>query len=210
MSGFTSFEKQFFLLGSRRYVHGSSQTYGLLEAMVKWKIESIERIKLDIHEPLLEHGRYDLYTETSKPLHGKTKYNAIFRLFGIEETYWVGLKGTGVPVSTRRPYSEEQLIDGYKLIKSYKSIALNLRPHLPSINTIIALNKKLAGSLFPSQGYEQWYLSRYDVSWALLSLTEPVQLEIKCVGNVGLSHIHSTVTLNSEKSGSIYFSRRKK
>lgn len=210
MSGFTSFEKDFVLLGSRRYVHGTSLTYGLLEAMENWEIKSIEQIQLNIHEPLVEHGRYDLYTESRKPIRGKTKYNAIFRLFGIDETYWVGVKGTGVPASARQPYSEEQLIDGHKLIKSNKSIMLNLRPHLPSINATIALNKKLAGSLFPSHGYEQWYLSRYDLSWSLMCLTEPIQLEIKCVGNVGLSHIHSTVTLGSEKGGSIYFSRRKK
>ena len=34
-------------------------------------------------------------------IHGKMKYNAIFRLFGTDETYWVGLKGTGVPVSAK-------------------------------------------------------------------------------------------------------------
>ena len=87
---------------------------------------------------------------------------------------------------------------------------LNLFPHLPSLKVTIALNKKLAGSLFPSHGYGQWYLSRYDLSWPLMCLTEPIQLEIKCVGKVGFSHIHSTVTLGSEKCGSIYFSRRKK
>ena len=82
MFGPKSYEKQFVLLESRQYIQGGTITYGLLEAIEKWKLESIERIQLNIHALMVEHGCYDLFTEEQKPINAKTKYNAIFRLFG--------------------------------------------------------------------------------------------------------------------------------
>jgi hypothetical protein len=204
------YEKKFVLLGSRNYVHGTSMTNGLLEAIEKWEMEPIDQIQFNIHKPLTEHGRYELFTESCKPTNGKMKYTAIFRLFATNVIYWVGLKETGIHISIRQPYSEEDLIEGYNLIKSNKSIMLDIIPHSPSINIVIALNKKLADWLFPSDGYGQWYLSKYDLSWSTICLTKPKKLAIKHIGKIGMSHIHSTVTLDSENSGSIYFSRHKK
>lgn len=205
-----SFEKQFVLFESRQYIQGSTITHGLLEAVEKWNLGPIERIQLNIHALMVEHGCYDLFTENAKPVNAKKKYHAVFRLFGPTETYWVGLKGNGTRVSKREPYDEERLIEGYQLEKANKCIALYLEPHPPAVNIMIALHKKLANYLFPGEGYSQWYLSRYDLSWNAIHIRQSKKMEIVNVGSVGMSHIHSTISVDNEEGGSIYFSRHKK
>jgi hypothetical protein len=75
------------------------------------------------------------------------------------------------------------------------------------INAIIAINKKLVGTLFPSEGYGQWILARYDLALENMSLLEPALLKIEVVGNIGASNTNSAVRLVDKPIGFIYFSR---
>ena len=131
----------------------------------------------------------------------------MFRLQCNSYVYFVELKGREEPVTASQPYDEEKLIADCEIIKHQKSATLIFHPNALIINAIIALNKKLVNTLYPSEGYGQWFLARYDLAWEKMNLTEPAFLEIEVVGNIGASNTNSAIRLVGDPIGSMYFSR---
>ncbi|MBC2694684.1 MAG: hypothetical protein HF982_05305 [Desulfobacteraceae bacterium] len=202
-----SYDANFVFLENRSYVHVSSMTHGLFEAVKSWSLGHVERVQVNVHSLLKEQGRYDLFHSESGKEHVKKEYNAIFRLQCGRNVYFVGLQGRGEPVVVSEPYDEKKLIAGCEIIKDRKSATLMLHPDALVINIIIALNKKLVYTLFPSEGYGQWFLARYDLDLRKTRLIEPALLEIEVVGNIGATNTNSAIRLDGESIGSIYFSR---
>lgn len=202
-----SYDAKFVFLGQRRYIHGSSMTHKLVEAVEHWSLGSVERVQVNVRSLLKEQGRYDLFHSENGKEYLEKEYNTIFRVQCGKDIYAVGLKGRGEPVVVSEPYDEEKLITGCEIIKDYKSATLMLHPDALAINIIIALNKKLVSTLFPSEGYGQWFLARYDLVWEKIRLIESALLEIEVVGNIGASNTNSTIRLGGKPVGSIYFSR---
>jgi hypothetical protein len=202
-----SYDANFVFLERRRYIHGSSMTHGLFEAIENWSLGSVKQLQLNVRSLLKEQGRYDLFHSESGKEHVKKEYNAIFRLQCGEDVFFVGLKGRGEPVLVSEPYDEEKLIADCEILKDSKSATLILHPDVLVINIIIALNKKLVSTLFPSEGYGQWFLARYDLVWKKIRLIESALLEIEVIGNIGASNTNSAIRLSDEPIGSIYFSR---
>jgi len=203
-----SYDANFVFLGQRHYIHGSSMTHGLFEAVKSWSLGSVERVQVNVRSLLKEQGRYELFHSENGKEYMEKEYNTIIRVQCGKDIYAVGLKGRGEPVMVAEPYDEEALIADCKIIKDSKAATLLLL-HLdaPVINIIIALNKKLVQTLFPSEGYGQWFLARYDLIWEKIPLIEPALLEIEVVGNIGASNTNSAIRLSGEPIGSIYFSR---
>jgi hypothetical protein len=205
-----SYDASFVFLGQRRYVHGSSMTHGLFEAFKNWSLGPIQRLQVQVRSLLKKQGRYDLfYSENGEMSLGK-EYNTIFRVQCTKNIYAVGLRGRGESVMVSEPYDEEELIDDCQILKNSKSATLLLQPNALVVNVIIALNKKLVSAIFPSEGYGQWFLARYDLVWEKIRLIEQVLLEIELVGNIGASNTNTAIRLGGEKIGSIYFSRKMK
>ena len=202
-----SYDANFVFLEHRSYIQGSSMTHGLLEAVKSWSLGSVKQLQLNVLSLLKEQGRYDLFYSESGKEHVKKEYNAIFRLRCGEDVFFIGLKGQGKPVLVSEPYNEEKLIVDCEILKDSKSAMLMLYPDALVINTIIALNKKLVSTLFPSEGYGQWFLARYDLLWEKIRPIDSALLEIKVVANIGASNTNSAIRLGGESVGSIYFSR---
>lgn len=182
-------------------------TYGLFESVKSWSLEPVKRLQLNVRTLLKEQGRYDLFCDASEKHSVEKEYNAMFRLQCGEDVFFVGLKGRGEPVSVSEPYDEEKLIADCQILKDSKSATFILYTDARAINIIIALNKKLVSTLFPSEGYGQWFLARYDLVWEKIRLIEPALVEIELVGNIGASNTNSAIRLGGEPIGSIYFSR---
>ena len=202
-----SYDANFVFLENRSYVHGSSMTHGLFEAVKSWSLGPVGRVQVNVRSLLKEQGRYDLFRSENGKEHVKKEYNAMFRLQCGRNVYFVGLKGRGKPVVVSEPYDEEKLIAGCEIIKDRKSATLMLHPDALAINIIIALNKKLVYALFSSEGYGQWFLARYDLACEKIHLIEPALLQIVLVGSIGASNTNSVISLGGEPIGSIYFSR---
>ncbi len=204
-----SYDATFVFLGQRNYIQGSSMTHGLFEAVENWSLGSVERVQLNVHSLLKEQGRYNLFHSEWEQASVKKEYNAIFRLQCKNNDYLVELKGRGKPVIFSEPYDEEKMIADCEIIKHRKSAALILNPNTLVINAIIALNKKLVNTLFPSEEYSQ--CSWPDMIWLGTSgLTSPALLGIEVVGNIGASNTNSAIRLAGEPVGSVYFSRKTK
>lgn len=202
-----SCEKEFVYLGHRQYVQGASMSWGLIEMVKHWSLGTIEKIQMNFHSPLTEHGIYDLYPIDEKPHLSGKGYNTIFRLSCDTGTYVVGLKGNGNHVLTAQPCDEDRLVEGYQFFEAAKSAVLKLQPKSSLLNVLIALNKKLVNEFFPAEGYGQWVLSRYELAWNSAHISHSEVLEVKIAGNIGLGHTHSTIKLGGASIGSIYFSR---
>jgi hypothetical protein len=205
-----SYDANFVFLGQRRYVHGSSMTHGLFEAFKNWSLGPIQRLQAQVRSFLKEQGRYDLFCSENGERSLGQEYNTIFRVQCAKNIYAVGLRGRGESVMLSEPYAEEALIEDYKILKDSKSATLLLQPNALVVNVIIVLNKKLVSAIFPSEGYGQWFLARYDLVWDKIRLIEQELLEIELVGNIGASNTNSAIRLGGEKIGSIYFSRKMK
>lgn len=202
-----SYDANFVFLEHRSYIHGSSMTHGLFEAVENWSLGTVKRLQLNVRSLLKEQGSYDLFCDANEKHSIEKEYNAMFHLQCGEDVFFVGLKGREEPVTVSEPYDEEALIADCEILKDFKSATLMLHPDALAINIIIALNNKLVSTLFPSEGYGQWFLARYDLVWEKIRLIESALLEIKVVGNIGASNTNSAIRLGGESVGSIYFSR---
>jgi hypothetical protein len=183
-------------------------THGLLEAVDSWSLGPVENLKLNVHSPLKEQGRYELSDNDPGQATVEKEYSAMFRLQCNDHDYVVELKGRGQPVTAAEPYDEANLIAGHELMADRKSATLILNPNTPAINAIIALNKKLVNALFPAGGPGQWFLARYDLAWDKMGVASPALLEIEVIGNIGTSNTNSAIRLAGETIGSVYFSRK--
>lgn len=202
-----SYDANFVFLEQRRYIQGASMTHGLFEAVKSWSLGPVERVQVNVRSLLKEQGRYELFHSEKGKEYLEKEYNALFRVQCGNDIYSVGLKGRGEPVAVSEPYDEEALIRDCKIVKDSKSATFMLHPDALVINIIIALNKKLVYTLFPSEGYGQWFLARYDLVWEKIRPIKPALLEIKVVANIGASNTNSAIRLGGESVGSIYFSR---
>ncbi len=205
-----SYDVNFVFLGSRSYVHATSMTHGLFEAVKTWSLGTIHRLQLDVRSLLKEQGRYDLFRDVREKHHVEKQYNAMYRLQCGGDLFWVGLRGRGEPVSVSEPYDENKLIADGKILTDSKSATFMLKPEALIVNIIIALNKKLVNALFPTAGYGQWFLARYDLDWDKACPAEPALLEIEVAGNIGASNTKSGIRLDGEPIGLIFFSRNVK
>lgn len=202
-----SYNANFVLLGSRSYIQASSMIHGMFEAVKTWSLGTVDRFQLDVRSLLKEQGRFDLFRDVSEKHYVEKQYNAMFRLQCGEDLFWVGLKGRGEPISISEPYDENKLIADGKILTDSKSATLILQPDALIVNIIIALNKKLVNTLFPTSGYGQWFLARYDLDWDKACPAEPAILEIEVVGSIGASNTKSAIRLDGEPVGLIFFSR---
>lgn len=210
MKTLKSYDPNFAFLGARRYVQGATLTDGLLAALDNWGIGPVERIQGNFRILLEEQGRYDLLTDSEAQDATLEKYNVLFQIRSTEENILVGLKGRGEPVTKSVPYNEEALISGSVSDAGQRSAAAMLAPGSGFINTLIALNKRLVSTIFPLEGYGQWFLSRYDIFFSRTRIETPRQLDVRIIGSIGASNTFSAVELDGESVGTINFSRNLK
>ena len=119
-----SYDAKFVFLEHRSYIHGSSMTHGLFEAVRHWSLGTVKRLKLNLRSLLKEQGRYDLFSDAKAKNSVEKEYKAMFCLQCGENDFFVGLKGRGEPVSVSEPYDEEKLITGCQILKDSKSARL--------------------------------------------------------------------------------------
>jgi len=90
-----SYNAKFVFLGQRNYVHGTSMTHGLFEAVKSWSLGSVGRVQLNVYSLLKEQGRFSLFDSGSGEASVKKEYQAMFRLQCENDDYIVELAGRG-------------------------------------------------------------------------------------------------------------------
>ena len=203
-----SYDANFVRLGSRSYVQGATITYGLLEAANTWSLDPVERLRTTFHSILKEQGRYDLFRDPKSKHLVEKGYIVLFHLQCGKDEFFVGLKGRGQPVPVSVPYDEEEMIASCEISGANKVASVLIHPGNPIVNFIIALNKKLLLSTLPTEGYSQWFLARYDLELRKTELIEPKLLNLEVASIIGVTNAKSTIKLDRESIGSIYFSRK--
>lgn len=204
-----SYDANFVRLGSRSYVHGSSMTHSLLEAINTWSLGPIERLTATFHSILKEQGRYDLFRDFKSKQLVEKGYIVLFHLQCGKDKFLVGLKGRGLPVPVSVPYDEEEMIASCEISGAHKAASLLIHPGNPIVNFVIALNKKLLLSTLPTEGYSQWFLARYDLELRKTEFIEPELLNLEVANIIGGTNAKSLIKFGGEPIGSIYFSRKR-
>jgi len=202
-----TFEATFTFLEDRKYIHGSTLAYGLLDAIEHWGIGTVDRLVASYHNMLNEHGRYDLFEDPMTKNLVEHGYCSTFNIYCDENTYIVGVKGSGKPVMDSIPYDEESMISSGEIVADEKSASILWYPDKPILNILIALNKKLHLSILPTEGFGRWIVSRLDLKWQLMNSTQNNLLKIKLIGNIRGLTTKSSVELNGQRVGDIYFMR---
>lgn len=202
-----TFEATFTFLDDRKYIHGSTLAYGLLDAIEHWGIGSVDRIVASYHNMLNEHGRYDFFEDPMTKNLVEHGYCSTFNIYCHANTYLVGVKGNGKPVMDSIPYDEESMISSGEIVADEKSASILWYPDKPMLNVLIALNKKMLLTTLPSKGFKKWIISRFDLKWQLMNSTQNSLLKIKLIGNIRGLTTKSSVELNGQCVGDIYFMR---
>jgi len=197
----------FNFLGARHYVQGATLIEGLLAALAYWGIGPVDRIQGNFRILLTEDGRYDLLDGNETQDATIENYNVLFHIRCRESNFLVGLKGRGKPVTKSVPYDEEALISCSVINADQRSATVLISPGSPLINPLIALNKRLVSAVFPTQGFGQWFLSRYDIIFRRTRIEVPRRLGIRIIGSIGASNTVSAVDLDDDPVGTIHFSR---
>ena len=203
-----SYDANFVFLGSRNFVHGTSIISGLFEAIHEWSLGQAEKIQSNFHKALHSQGRYDLLAARSSKVVLEKGYTAIFRVEFRQGMFLVGLKERPESVTTSTPYDEDELIKSYEITKENASATLLIPADKPLINAIVALNKKLLLSILPTEGYGRWFLARLDLELRKIDLSDAKLLNVQMINNMLAMHAKSSVKLENETIGDIYFSRR--
>ena len=202
-----TFEATFTFLDDRKYIHGSTLAYGLLDAIKHWDIGSVDRLVASYHNMLNEHGRYDLFEDPMTKNLVEHGYCSTFNIYCHENTYLVGVKGNGKPVMDSIPYDEESMISSGEIVADEKSAFILWYPDKPMLNALIALNKELLLTILHRKGFKKWFMSRFDLKWQLMNSTQNNLLKIKLIGNIRGLTTKSSVELNGQRVGDIYFMR---
>ena len=210
MRAIGSYDADFSFLGAREYVHGTSMTHSLMEAVDSWEIGPVGRLGATFHTTLHEQGTYDLFRNEGTLNFGSKNYASLFQLECSEQSFVVGLRGRGEPVIERAPYDEEQLICSCKIQENDKSAVLMYGKNSNFINVVVALNKRLLLAALETKGFKQWFLAKYSIDYGHIRPDHPELLTITLMRSIGDTNTRSLIRLGSKVAGHVYFSREVK
>jgi hypothetical protein len=194
------------LLGARKYVHASTQTYALIEASRYWDLGQIDHITGNFHSKIYKKGRYDLSKSTGEKNLTQKGYCTIYQIICNDNLFMIGLKPQSEIVNTSIEYNESKLIVNHKIDTDNNLALLKINKNY-IINKIIALNKELHLQLFKEKSLTNWYCSKFDLNWKMIDQFENGLLVINMIRDMRSLHTKSLITLQGEELGYIYFSR---
>jgi hypothetical protein len=194
------------LLGARKYVHASTQTYALIEASSYWDLGQIDHITGNFHSKIYKKGRYDLLKSTGEKNLTKKGYCTIYQIICNDNLFMIGLKPQSEIVNTSIEYNESNLIVNHKIDTDNNLALLKINKNY-IINKIIALNKELHLQLFKEKSLTNWYCSKFDLNWKMIDQFENGLLVINMIRDMRSLYTKSLITLQGEELGYIYFSR---
>tara|TARA_Y100000588_G_C14140514_1_gene875847 strand:+ start:190 stop:834 length:645 start_codon:yes stop_codon:yes gene_type:complete len=197
----------FFRLGQRNYVQGSTLVQGLLEAIKQWNLGSLNQLKVSCHTMLNEQGCYELLCEDDPNAAQKTKQCAtLFNVNCDGVAYFVILNGTQKEVTTSIPYDEASMVSTHQFDSNEKTIRIKWENQCELLKLLIALNKVLLNKLLPSEKHGKWIFYKCDLNWQSLHAANGI-LTLQLKGNLGLQSALSNIYLNDNLLGNIFFSR---
>lgn len=204
-----SYQPEFHLLGKRKYVHGTSQTHALIEALNAWSIQGIQRVVGAFHEVLYTGGAYWLYSSKSDQIESGKKISTSYIVETIEQQrYYIGFEPKGAKVVQSVSYDEDAIVSHGIIEEDTRSATLVCKPEFHIFNTIVALNKRLHLSVLPRDKDTQWFFGNYDLKWPNLSNRSAKDiLEVTVQSIFNNKYTRSTVVLNGEAIGNVSFVR---
>lgn len=205
-----SFQPEYVLLGKRKYVHGTSQTHALLDALNAWGITNIKRIVGGFHKILRTGGSYHLFASKEAQADSHKAFTTTYMVEAETGKHYVGFESFGNDICASVPYDEDTIVENCAIDVAKRSASLVCKAEYHIFNTLVALNKRLHLSVLPHDEKTQWFFGAYDLSWPLLVNPEKDKLiMITITSNLNNTYTRSSVTINGNLAGHIAFAREK-
>lgn len=197
------FNLSFRYKGDRNYVHGTD----IFQAVRNWLAGNgytdIVNVELSFHKIIRSNLRCRLVEGTS--VIENENFAALFRFQYKDSDFTILLWEDETPVTERYPYSEAEITDAAVVEPVEKKISLSQHLEYTPIEKIVALNKYLLTSLFSDQE-GKWYFGKLELQKDFLNLPADSAFELKLERNMGVRYTKSSIKVEGESIGYIYFS----
>lgn len=201
-------ESDFSFLGERTYVHGSTISNDLITIIKQWSLGRLEKISAVFNYPLVTQAQFACF-ESDSSTQSPKDYPAFFKIKTRKGNFSIAVVPDEKPVNSRVAYDEEGLIRSSEIEANTKTASVKVKSSERILNKIISLNKELLSYLLPQSGYGSWIMARYQVNFTLLSEIEDSLLKLKLDASIGGLSTRTSIFMNDDSVGSIYFSREK-
>lgn len=189
-----AFDLEFCFKGNRKYVHGTD----IFTNLTKHLNRNIKKIDIAFHGISLNNMRFS--TEKVEDTEVKVTFRCHhdankIKLFGIE---------TNKDIDCHYEYLEENIITGSIINIEKKTITLSTPTQYSFIEHIVAMNKALLEKLYNNIN-GKWYFTRLQLS-ENIQMNDVSSLQLILTSNFQFKLTKSTVIVNDEEAGFIYFS----
>ena len=201
-----SYDSRFYYLGERTYVHSSDFVQELMNAIGFWSLGTLNYLKICCRNRVFNQGSYHLILEADSE--EDTECDVLFNIICDGKPYTVILNQNDEPVSQSVADNEENLVADAQLDLDADSISFSWQvEQAPLMKLVVALHKKLLQETFSSATHGKWSLYKLDLAWS--EFEKPGVLRIKKEAALGKQNARSSIYLDDQKVGTIYFWRPK-
>lgn len=187
--------------GARKYVHGTDIFNKTVNTLKQHGIK-INQLSMSINDVVFSN--LDLSIVDDKSEIGNSSVR--FEIESNEKSFYCTLKENGTKVDGKYEYPEEDIIAASNIVKENNEITLSQNLNYTTIEKVVALNKGLLEQLFPSAG-GKWYFVKLEITDAFFE--RPEIINVKMVRNMKLRLVKSSIEINNQVVGGIFFSLKK-
>ena len=188
--------------GARTYIQGPDIYEATIHQLNELNINGITNIDLSFHKIVSNQMTGKLFSEQKDV--PTENVSALLRFNHQSTTYFLAISETEKLITERNEYQEERIVE--KCNVEDKTITLN-NVELDKFNNlekIVAMNKFFLTDYF-KQIKGKWIFSKLQTEFDM-NTEKPNEIGIILIKNMGVKLTKSTITFDSKKIGTIYFS----
>jgi hypothetical protein len=198
------FDLTFQYKGARDYVHGTDIYNLSVEALKKLGYSDLIGFDMSFHKVIEGNLRCEIFE--GKSISSSEDLAVLIRFRNNNTDYVLSMRENGEPIEGRYPYPEDEICQAGVIDFEARSIKLTHFSGHTIIEKIVALNKHLLSQLFKEE-LGKWYFGKLQLDKDI-SVLDIDNFQIKLERNIGVKFTKSTIILNGEQVGSIFFSMK--
>lgn len=216
MVNYPPIQSDFYFLGERSYVQGSTLLEGVVSAARIWKLPKLIAVETSCREMVSSQAVYvytgsslgSQYEEVMSDESIKASFKLKDELGACHAVSLIGASG-GVFGVQSVPFDEDKLINGYSFDLKKNTIRLdNVNFDFINISKLlIALQKKLLDAIFPKDGFGRWVYYSSTLEWPHMSDLHQGVLKVCVTRSLGLKVVECSAYFEDSYIGKQCFTR---
>lgn len=198
------FNLDFSFKGNRNYIQGADIYNNIITFINnKLKIYDVKKIDMSIHKESNKTLTVEVYKNKENKINNDV--SCIFSFYNNHDRYVLLLTETDQLISSRYEYPEEEITKRCLISHNEKEIILTSQPSFTDMEIIVAMNKSLFETVFPS--VKKWWFTRLQLH-EYIYRTDFRIISLKVLHNFQNRYIKSLIKINETEKGFIYYSKR--